>query len=149
MHYPKFPSNSKDFLLYRELSKLLRIIFYSLYLEFRRGKPKVKKLTSHSLSIWFNNFLQADCPSSESRSMYSSLIQSNLDDKIVVFSSSKKLALHLNSSKGVSGRAGAVEALKGSNREQSKNSSVSTDFPFIWASYSSSVISPKVSYLKS
>ncbi len=42
-----------------------------------------------------------------------------------MLSMSKKFALLLNSSISVKGQAGAVEALKGSNQEQSKNSSSS------------------------
>ena len=70
-------------------------------------------LTSHILSIWFKNFLQAACPSSESKSIWSSDLQISFYDSNWQLSSRRKLALHQNSSSSVNGLAGAVDAQKG------------------------------------
>lgn len=80
--------------------------------------------TSHSLSIQFKNLLHALCPSSESKSYFSSGLCFKWSHNITVFSSSKKSEDHLNSSISVRGLGGAVDALMGINLGNSNSSSL-------------------------
>ena len=80
--------------------------------------------TSHRRSIWFRNRLQARCPSSESRSYFSSDRYFRWSLIMTVFSSRRKSDERRNSSISVSGLGGAVQARIGISLGNSKSSSL-------------------------
>jgi hypothetical protein len=80
--------------------------------------------TSQSRSIWFRKRLQALCPSSESKSYFSSALYFKWSLIMTVFSNNKKSEDRRNSSISVRGRGGAVYALMGISLGNSNSSSL-------------------------